>query len=205
VSDPRAAVAAYYASKLAEHGSTPRGVDWNGADSQLLRFRQLLRITDDAEGPFSLLDYGCGYAALLDTLRDQSAAVDYTGFDIAREMVAAARERHPGARFITDDSALRPVDYVVASGIFNVRLDHDPTAWETYIVETLDRMRALSVRGIAFNMLTSYSDPEHMRADLHYADPRDVFDHCKRRLSRKVALLHDYGLYEFTVLVRFDG
>jgi hypothetical protein len=25
---------------------------------------------------------------------------------------------------------------------------------------------------------------------------------CKRRFSRNVALLHDYDLYEFTVLVR---
>jgi hypothetical protein len=31
-----------------------------------------------------------------------------------------------------------------------------------------------------------------------------VFDLCKRRHSRNVALLHDYGLYAFTVLVRKD-
>jgi hypothetical protein len=28
------------------------------------------------------------------------------------------------------------------------------------------------------------------------------FDHCKRNFSRQVALLHDYGLWEFTILVR---
>jgi hypothetical protein len=47
-----------------------------------------------------------------------------------------------------------------------------------------------------------YSDPERMRAHLYYADPCRLFDHCKRRYSRHVALLHDYGLYEFTILVR---
>jgi hypothetical protein len=41
-----------------------------------------------------------------------------------------------------------------------------------------------------------------MRADLYYADPAQVFDYCKRRFSPNVALLHDYGLYEFTILVR---
>jgi hypothetical protein len=41
-----------------------------------------------------------------------------------------------------------------------------------------------------------------MRPDLYYADPRAIFDHCKRTFSRWVALLHDYGLYEFTILVR---
>ena len=28
--------------------------------------------------------------------------------------------------------------------------------------------------------------------------PRAYFDHCKRAFSRHVALLHDYGLWEFT-------
>ena len=45
--------------------------------------------------------------------------------------------------------------------------------------------------------------PERMRPDLYYADPCRLFDHCKRRYSRHVALLHDYGLYEFTILVRY--
>ena len=31
-------VAQYYAEKLVRHGTTPRGVDWNGAESQQLRF-----------------------------------------------------------------------------------------------------------------------------------------------------------------------
>ena len=45
---------------------------------------------------------------------------------------------------------------------------------------------------------------DRMRDDLYYADPGFVFDHCKRRYSRHVALLHDYGLWEFTVLVRSE-
>jgi hypothetical protein len=41
-----------------------------------------------------------------------------------------------------------------------------------------------------------------MQDYLYYADPRVLFDHCKTRYSKNVALLHDYGLYEFTILVR---
>ena len=41
-----------------------------------------------------------------------------------------------------------------------------------------------------------------MRPDLYYADPCRLFDLCKRRYAKNVALLHDYGLYEFTILVR---
>jgi hypothetical protein len=41
-----------------------------------------------------------------------------------------------------------------------------------------------------------------MRPDLYYGDPAFFFDHCKTHYARDVALLHDYGLYEFTLLVR---
>jgi hypothetical protein len=51
-------------------------------------------------------------------------------------------------------------------------------------------------------VLTSESDAGKRRADLFYADPRQVLDYCLGRWPRRVALLHDYGLYEFTVTVR---
>ncbi|TMG79225.1 MAG: class I SAM-dependent methyltransferase, partial [Betaproteobacteria bacterium] len=37
----------YYEGKLAEHGATPRGVDWNSGESQQLRFRELARVYAD--------------------------------------------------------------------------------------------------------------------------------------------------------------
>ena len=40
------------------------------------------------------------------------------------------------------------------------------------------------------------------RRYLYYADPRDLFDHCKRHVSRFVSVLHDTPLYEFTLIVR---
>jgi hypothetical protein len=53
-------------------------------------------------------------------------------------------------------------------------------------------------------VLSLYSDPERRRPDLFYADPLFLFDYCKTRFSKAVALLHDYPLYEFTVLVRIE-
>ena len=41
-----------------------------------------------------------------------------------------------------------------------------------------------------------------MKDHLFYADPCFFFDHCKKHFSKNVALLHDYGMYEFTILVR---
>ena len=197
-------VARYYASKLEEHGATARGVDWNGEAGQALRFDQLLRIVDVA-GRFSINDLGCGYGALLDHLDARGFEVDYTGADVSAEMARAAAGRFEGradADFICAARLNREADYSVASGIFNVRLNRSDTEWRGYIEATLDLLHAASRRGFSFNCLTSYSDAAKMRDELYYADPCALFDLCKRRYSKSVALLHDYGLYEFTILVR---
>jgi hypothetical protein len=101
-------------------------------------------------------------------------------------------------------SAVSPVqaDYVVSSGVFNVRLKHQDDEWWSYLTNTLDQMNEVSSKGFSFNCLTKYSDAEKMRDYLFYADPCKLFDFCKRRYSTQVALLHDYDLYEFTILVR---
>jgi SAM-dependent methyltransferase len=200
------AVQRYYSAKIAEHGPTARGVDWNDEASQELRFAQILKLCD-ADEEFTINDYGCGYGALARYLEQRQLDFAYTGFDISTAMLDQARElskASPRCRFVGNEDELERADYTVASGIFNVRLDADPGSWQRHVLETLSRLDALSRRGFAFNMLTSYSDPELMRDDLHYADPREIFDHCKRTFSRWVALLHDYGLYEFTILVRKD-
>ncbi len=198
-------VAIYYAEKLAEHGDTPRGVDWNGEESQMVRFAQLCEIIDPMTPNFSLNDLGCGYGALLHYLRDQYPNCTYLGVDVSQEMIKMAEQRHATvdqARFITAAEPDKVADYGLASGIFNVRLGSSDAEWFDYLQTTLDLLDRTSSLGFAFNCLTSYSDEDKKCDYLYYADPCCLFDLCKRRYSRQVALLHDYGLYEFTILVR---
>ncbi|MBB5020530.1 SAM-dependent methyltransferase [Chitinivorax tropicus] len=198
-------VATYYADKLAEHGDTPRGVDWNGEESQMIRFAQLCKIIDSKTPNYSLNDLGCGYGALLDYLRDKHPAYSYLGVDVSHEMIKAAEQRYAAVnqvRFITSAEPDLPADYCVASGIFNVRMERTDAEWFDYLQATLDILDRNSRYGFSFNCLTSYSDEDKRRDYLYYADPCRLFDLCKHRYSRQVALLHDYGLYEFTILVR---
>lgn len=197
-------VADYYTDTLNRHGQTARGVDWNGEDSQRLRFAQLRKLIDSPDA-FSLNDLGCGYGALLDYLMPHHPEIRYRGYDISARMVEAAQMRHAdadGASFVCASEPDRRADYSIASGIFNVRLECPDSEWRDHLLQTLAVLDRSSARGFAFNCLTSYSDSEKMRPYLYYADPCDLFDYCKRHFSRDVALLHDYGLYEFTLLVR---
>jgi SAM-dependent methyltransferase len=198
------AVREYYEAKLRDHGATPRGVDWNGETGQHVRFTVLSKVIDELEvASLSVDDYGCGYGAYLDYLQGYGPKdLDYLGLDVSADMVNAARRLHTQGAFEVASRSPRVADYSVASGIFNVALDQERTAWERSVVDTLDAMHAATKRGFAFNCLTSYADAESRRPHLYYADPCFFFDHCKRRYSKQVALLHDYGLYEFTIIVR---
>lgn len=197
-------VSEYYSLKLTQYGETPQGVDWNGEESQTLRFQQLCKIIDPSS-VFSVNDLGCGYGALYDYLALNYHKFSYLGVDIAKEMVQASVQRHraqTNARFIHSGEPDHIADTSIASGIFNVRLSRSDVEWQTYLESTLDVLDRTSRFGFAFNCLTSYSDNDKMRDYLYYADPCALFDLCKRRYSKNVALLHDYGLYEFTILVR---
>jgi hypothetical protein len=199
-------IRSYFAGKLEQHGATPRGVDWNSTSAQELRFSQLAKVINHPEIPLSLLDYGSGFGSFYDYLVSQNVAINkYVGFDIVEGMVIKGNEMHAaksGVNFFSKEEDLVGCDYVVASGIFNIKLDSSQEAWTEYVIKTLTRMNELAVFGFSFNLLTMYSDKEYMRPDLYYADPGLIFDVCKRSFSRNVAILHDYDLYDFTVIVR---
>ena len=194
----------YYSERVKAFGATAKGVDWHSQESQVLRFEQIERLWagDDAH-TVNLIDYGCGYGALADYLRERGTAIRYQGFDISAAMIEqAALRAGSDCSFTMRADQLTPADYVVASGIFNVKLGHKADAWTGYVRRTLAAMKALCKRGFAFNALTSYADEDKQRKDLYYADPGYWFDYCKRAHSPRVTLVHDYPLYEFTLLVR---
>jgi SAM-dependent methyltransferase len=199
-----AEVETYYSGRLREFGASARGVDWNSAESQHLRFEQLLRCLEPA-GRFTINDFGCGYGELACHLARRGFDFSYVGFDISTAMIDAAK-KHVGdlsnCTFTGDVEELPVADHTVASGLFNVKLASSAELWEEYMWETIALLDAHSSGAFAFNVLTAHSDADRMRTDLFYADPAKVLDRCIRTVSRHSALVHDYGLYEFTVVVR---
>ncbi len=171
-------VSQYYSARVAEHGPTPQGVDWNSSESQELRFEQLLKLCEGRGEAFSIIDYGCGYGALAQFMRERGFDFRYYGFDISEPMIENARQLLADATectFFSNPSHLPIADYTVASGVFNVKLDAEDELWNEYILDTLKTLARNSRNGFGFNMLTEYSDPEHMRPDLYYGDPLFFF------------------------------
>lgn len=197
-------VRTYFTEKLEAHGATHRGVDYNSSEAQEARFFQLIKVID-ATRRYSLLDFGSGYGGMYDYLLRLGHQLHYVGVDIAESMITKGRELHPNnpdCWFTGKIEEVPTLDYAVVSGTFNMKLDAGYDAWTQIVIDAINQMNAHTTRGIAFNMLTKYSDADKMRPDLYYGDPCFFFDYCKRNFSRNVALLHDYNLYDFTVLVR---
>ncbi|MNQ42777.1 Methyltransferase domain protein [compost metagenome] len=196
-------ISEYYASKIKEFGPIPQGVDWNSAESQELRFEVLSNLIQEQEH-FSILDFGCGFGSMFAYFNAKYNSFEYIGFDVAEEMIIAALNKFPkqeNAKWTTS-LPTRKTDYVIASGIFNVKLENSDEDWLNYILETLKKIDEYSIKGFSFNVLTTYSDAAYMKDYLYYADPSILFDYCKKNFSKNVALLHDYNLYEFSIIVR---
>tara|TARA_B110000977_G_scaffold177979_1_gene235087 strand:+ start:1867 stop:2487 length:621 start_codon:yes stop_codon:yes gene_type:complete len=192
----------YYSEKIIEHGASSHGVDWNGQESHFLRFEQLCKVLQK-DDKFSMLDYGCGFGSLIEFLDKHNYQYKYFGFDISLEMIKKAKSIYSSEK-IQFSSVLNNsyFDYTIANGVFNVKLDSSQNEWTNYIENTLEEINHFSKKGFSFNILTSYSDNEYRKDYLYYADPLYFFDFCKKKFSKNVALLHDYDLYEFTIIVR---
>lgn len=197
-------VAQYYTSKLVMHGATPRGVDWNNTESHMVRHRQFLRLLADSPDA-SVLDLGCGFGDFLPFLRTQGHRGNFIGYDVAAGMIDEALRQHgegTDRRWHIGAKPEESADFSVASGVFNVKGDVSNEAWTPYVRETIDRLARVGRRGFGFNMLSLSNDPERRRSNLFYADPVEMLAYSLSRFGRSVALLQDYGLWEFTIIVR---
>jgi hypothetical protein len=208
VSEVYATIRRYYDAKISAYGATPWGVDWSSFITQEVRFIQLLNLCDFS-GSFALNDVGCGYGALLSYIAKYhpETDIDYLGFDVSPAMIRHAMEVRwdlSRASVVVANTSPRIADYSVASGIFNVKLDHPLERWESFIAKSLIDMQVASRRGFAVNFLAPHASDQPPRE--HYRTmPEPWIKFCEKELGSSVEVLADYGLREFTLLVRRQG
>jgi SAM-dependent methyltransferase len=184
-----------YVDRFRKYGALPETLGWKKG-RQKIRFQVLTDIAflkDD-----SVLDVGCGFADLYDFLRQKGWEGHYTGVDIVPVLVETAKKKHPALDIkildILRDPLQERFDYVMASGLFNVKFKLADNL--KFIDRMLRKMFALSRRGVACNFMSDYVDWKSEES--FYVKPEVVFAMAKR-LSRRIALRHDYMPFEFAV------
>lgn len=201
-----ASVARYYTKKVRTHGPTPWGVDWTCALTQDLRFVQLLKICGRRRR-FSLNDLGCGYGALLSFIDRKygTGKVDYAGADISSLMIRHALQmwaEQPSTQFCVSSELPRVADFSIASGLFNVRLRNGDEAWVAFIKDVLGELHRASHVGFAVNFILPPAPGLEPLAGLYRTPPDPWVNYCRNAFRADVTVVKDYGLREFTLLVR---
>lgn len=202
-------VAAGFGVQLKEHGATPKGVLWNDAEGQKLRFELLIGVMegDISKEGLSINDLGCGYGAFFDFLEKTTPMVGWRffGYDISEDMIKSAKTRvsDPRAAFQKSAAASQKADYSFASGTFNMLGTASDADWTRFVKESLLDLWAQSAKGLAFNLL----DPARKKKRepwLYYPDIDDVLNFCRAKLSPKAKLVDSRPLEEWTILIRRD-
>jgi SAM-dependent methyltransferase len=149
----------------------------------------------------TVLDVGCGFGDLFGYLESESIEVDYTGYDINPRLVEAARRRYPDARFEVVDIQVEdfPVfDVIVSSSAFNIALQSQDNY--EFVADVLRICHEHARTGVAVDFMSSYA--EFQGGAFHYS-PERLFAIAKG-LTKRVALRHDYPLFEFCLYLYPD-
>lgn len=197
----------HYEKCLDEHGATFKGMDWPNAQDLRVRFSVMLGvIRKDHVLSATILDLGCGAGLLVDMLKEQSLfdAKAYRGIDLSGKMVTAAAHRHPDACFEERDILKQPllpqsVDYVILNGVLTEKVSLSQRAMESYASKLIKAAYDASIRGIAFNVMSSHVDWQ--RRDLFHWPLDRLVSMLIKECSRQIVVRMDYGLYEQTIYV----
>lgn len=186
----------FYDDHIDRYGSGPRAVGWNDERSQSLRFAAVCKV-GDLEGA-SVLDVGCGLGDFYGYLVDHYENVEYTGIDINPRYIERARQLYPDAKFEVADFEEYiggPFDYVVASGVFAVKI---PDYKEVYFKQ-IEKMFKIARKGIVFTML---NEAHHPNDEIYAAySVEEVRTFCLL-LTNTVVVYQDYLPHDFTIIVK---
>jgi SAM-dependent methyltransferase len=188
----------HYKKLFLQHGMDPKSVQWSDSITQTNRFKILSEIDANLK---SVIDVGCGLGDFFTYLKkDKEFSGKYLGLDYLQEFVDACNEQfrsEGNTAFqlfdLTTDEFPPAYDYIFLSGVFNNKIEQD----EQFMYQSIEKMFKAALKGVSFNALSTYVD--YQDDGLFYSNPLAVFDFCKKNITRKITLRHDYLVKEGSI------
>lgn len=189
----------FYGSRKEKHGlGSPLTLSWNNSNTQNIRFKVLKQISPKLENS-TVLDLGCGFGDLLDSLEEDFNIQKYIGIDIEKDFIEYARKERGSedVEFLEADflnMELPKVDFVLISGSLNFKIDNAKQIYLDLIRKSFETCEV----GVGFNMLDSryHIDDD----DFVTYDPQEVFQFCLE-LTPEAELVRGYLSYDFTIFM----
>jgi len=178
-----------------------KALRWNSKESQLVRFRSLLRLGDFQNK--SLLDVGCGIADLFFFLKDNSFNIKYTGIEILKEFFDTAKIRLNGyenINLINNDffnhKFTNSYDFTICNGSLNLKEDDN----YRLLFDFINKSISITNNAIGVTLLKEadgYIKDERL---FHY-DQKIVESLLNEMNIKNYKIFSDYADNDFTVLI----
>jgi SAM-dependent methyltransferase len=188
------------------HGASPRALGWPTNVSLVTHFDVMLDIARRETAGFSLLDLGCGTGLLLDYLqaRTDLPPIAYKGVDVSPMIIDVARQQWPDHDFEVRDILAEPFaeasfDYTIVDGVCTTKAELSQAEMEAFAKALMTAAWRSTRKALAINFMSIHVD--WTRDDLFHWPIDAAVAHCKRELSRHVAIRADYGAWEYTLQV----
>lgn len=196
--------AAYYGGLYEKHGASVDAVASGLQVYKNLRYEKLSAVFA-RDSSCSVHDVGFGLGHYHEFIKSAypDKSVDYSGSEVTPHFVEHCRQVYPDGAFFLRDLSTSPsperYDYFIFGGTFYHLAGSAPHDFQQFMERMLSNAFASADRGIAFNVITGYSD--FRSEDLFYADLPAVLEFVVGKLSRFFTIDHAAPLYEYTVCV----
>lgn len=189
-------IISFFNSNLSLHGDRSEAVRWTKT-GQILHYQCLLDV-GDINGK-KILDFGCGKGDFYQFLKNKGIEVNYTGYDINKNLIEVAQRKFPECRFAVFDIDKESIDdyfdFIFICGVFNLRVE----GLEQIIKDVLVKLFKHCNVAIAYNGLSAYNPQKNF--ELYYQFPEDLFRFALMNLSPYVSIRHDRMNYDFVMFV----
>jgi len=191
-----------YRKAFLNHGDSPKSVMWpKGRQEE--RFEALLRFIPK-ENHFSILDYGCGLAHLIEYLEKKFKNFDYAGCDIVNDFIVHNSKKFKQGTFFnsTNQKISLNYDYTVVSGAFNILYFEDEVEHKNVVFETIKMLFKQTNKILSINFMTDQVDFKSPNA--YHQNVKELYDFCYENITKRLNIDQTYMPYEFTITLFCD-
>lgn len=193
----------YFDSLYQKYGVNEKSLGWS-KNKQDIRFGCVLKYLGENE---SVLDVGCGFGDMYQYLKrkEMYSYIDYYGIDIMKPFIDIAKDKNKevSTHFLCKNMMELSIDdswdWVVACGLFGLKIYDTKEEMYDYIRKTMERSLKHARKGISFYLLSDKVDYMASEKDF-YASPVKILE-MAYSFSRRVVLDNSDMPFEYCITV----